>query len=155
MRVIKNRRQIKHTIFAYFLLNFVNFVPIDLKIGTHIDWTYNMYHTKNCTNKNNVTRISKYPIIKDRPISDTHNVHFRDGRRLISLVVNLLNCQIYIITPTTLLVVNAFTTNTSWPQAVRFESLMLYNKCFDGLCDYVLCNTNSVCCMALIGTRNG
>ena len=30
----------------------------------------------------------------DRPISDTHNVHFRDGHRLISLVVNLLNCQI-------------------------------------------------------------
>ena len=29
------------------------------------------------------------------------------------------------ITPTTLLVVNAFTTNTSWTQAVRFESLML------------------------------
>ena len=30
----------------------------------------------NCTNKNNVTRIymaTKYPIIKDRPISDTHN----------------------------------------------------------------------------------
>ena len=23
---------------------FVNFVPIDLKIGTHIDWTYAMYH---------------------------------------------------------------------------------------------------------------
>ena len=100
VRVIKNRRQIKHTIFAYFLLNLVNFVPIDLKIGTHIDWTYNMYHTKNCTNKNNITRISmatKYPLIKDRPISDTHNVHFRDGRRLISLVVNLLNCQIYIM----------------------------------------------------------
>ena len=29
------------------------------------------------------------------------------------------------ITPTTLLVVNAFTTNTPWTQAVRFESLML------------------------------
>ena len=28
-----------------------------------------------------------------RPISDTHNVHFWDGRRLISLVANLLNCQ--------------------------------------------------------------
>ena len=26
---------------------FVNFVPIDLKIGTHIDWTYTMYITKN------------------------------------------------------------------------------------------------------------
>ena len=31
----------------------------------------------------------------------------------------------YIVTPTTLLVVNAFTTNTSWTQPVRFESLML------------------------------
>ena len=30
-----------------------------------------------------------------------------------------------VITRTTLLVVNAFTTNTSWTQAVRFESLML------------------------------
>ena len=33
-----------------------------------------MYHTKNCINENNVTRISmatKYPIIKDRPIQ-TH-----------------------------------------------------------------------------------
>ena len=29
------------------------------------------------------------------------------------------------LTPTTLLVVNAFTTNTSWTQPVRFESLML------------------------------
>ena len=59
-----------------------------------------MYHAKNCNNKNNVTRISmatKYSIIKDRPISDTHNVHFRDGRRMISLVANLLNCQIYIM----------------------------------------------------------
>ena len=26
---------------------FVNFVPIDLKIGAHIDWTYNMYLAKN------------------------------------------------------------------------------------------------------------
>ena len=23
---------------------FANLVPIDLKIGTHIDWTYGMYH---------------------------------------------------------------------------------------------------------------
>ena len=29
------------------------------------------------------------------------------------------------VTPTTLLVVNAFTTNTSWRNVVRFESLML------------------------------
>ena len=67
--------------FAYFLLNLVNVVPID-------------------TNTNNVTRISmatKYPIIKDRPILDTHNVNFRDSRRLISLVVNLLNSQICIM----------------------------------------------------------
>ena len=26
---------------------FINFVPIDLKIGTHIDWTYAMYLAKN------------------------------------------------------------------------------------------------------------
>ena len=25
---------------------FVNFIPIDLKIRTHIDWTYNMYLAK-------------------------------------------------------------------------------------------------------------
>ena len=65
-RVIKNRLQIKHMIFAYFLLNLVNFVPIDLKIGTHIDCIIQ----KTATNKNNGTRISmatKYPIIKDRP----------------------------------------------------------------------------------------
>ena len=33
---------------------FVNFVQIDLKIGPHIDWTYTMYHTEQCTNQNNV-----------------------------------------------------------------------------------------------------
>ena len=26
---------------------FVNFVPIDLKIGIYIDWTYTIYHAKN------------------------------------------------------------------------------------------------------------
>ena len=26
---------------------FVHFVPIDLKMGAHIDWTYTMYYTKN------------------------------------------------------------------------------------------------------------
>ena len=31
-------------IFAFFS-KFVNFLPIDLKIGTQIDWTYTMYHT--------------------------------------------------------------------------------------------------------------
>ena len=36
--------------------NFVNSEPIDLKIGTHIDLTCTIYHIKNCTNKNNVTR---------------------------------------------------------------------------------------------------
>ena len=51
---------------------FDNFVPIDLKIGTHIDWTYIMHHTKECTNQTNVTRVSmatKYPIIKHRRFS--------------------------------------------------------------------------------------
>ena len=54
--------------------NFVNFVPIDLKIGTHIDWTYTILHLQNCTNKNNVTHISmatKYPIIKHRAFFKT------------------------------------------------------------------------------------
>ena len=53
---------------------FVNFVPIDLKIGTHIDWTYTMYHTKKCAIQNNVTHISmatKYPIIKHRAFFKT------------------------------------------------------------------------------------
>ena len=48
---------------------FVNVVPIDLKIGTHIDWTYTMYFAKTCINKSNVTYVSmttKYPIIKHR-----------------------------------------------------------------------------------------
>ena len=30
---------------------FINLVPVDLKIGTHIDWTYAMYLTKNTTIK--------------------------------------------------------------------------------------------------------
>ena len=34
-------------------------------------------------------------------------------------------CGFSMFTPTTLLVVNAFTTNTSWTRPVRFESLML------------------------------
>ena len=29
----------------------INAVPIDLKMGTHIDWTYTMYHANNCTNQ--------------------------------------------------------------------------------------------------------
>ena len=59
-------RQIKHTIFACFL-NLVNFVAIDLKIGTHIYWTYTMYHAKKYTDKNNVTCVSiatKYLYVK-------------------------------------------------------------------------------------------
>ena len=51
-------RQIKHTIF----------VLIDLKIGTHIDWTYTMYIAKIGIDQNNVTYVSiatKYPIIKN------------------------------------------------------------------------------------------
>ena len=53
---------------------FVNFVPIDLKIGIHIDWTYDMYLAKQCIDKNNVTHVSmatKYPIIKHRAIFKT------------------------------------------------------------------------------------
>ena len=47
----------------------INSEPIDFKIGTHIDLTCTIYHIKNCTNKNNITRITmatKYPIIKHR-----------------------------------------------------------------------------------------
>ena len=48
---------------------FVNVVPIYLKIGTHNDWTYNMYFTKTYMyiNKSDVTYVSmarKYRIIK-------------------------------------------------------------------------------------------
>ena len=48
---------------------FVNFVPFDFKISTHIDWTYAMYHTQKRTNQNNVTRVpmaTKYRITKHR-----------------------------------------------------------------------------------------
>ena len=48
---------------------FVNVVSTDLKIGTHIDWIYNMYIAKIYINKSNVTYASmatKYPIIKHR-----------------------------------------------------------------------------------------
>ena len=38
--------------------NFVNFLPIDLKIGTHIDWTYNMFLAKKFSDQNNVTYVS-------------------------------------------------------------------------------------------------
>ena len=54
--------------------NFVNSKPIDLKIGTHIDLTCTIYNIKNCTNKNNITRITmatKYPIIKHRAFFKT------------------------------------------------------------------------------------
>ena len=52
----------------------VNSEPIDFKIGTHIDFTCTIYHIKNCTNKNNITRITmatKYPIIKHRAFFKT------------------------------------------------------------------------------------
>ena len=48
---------------------FVNFLPIYLKIGTHIDRTYTIYLAKKCIDKNNVIHVSmvtKYPIIKHR-----------------------------------------------------------------------------------------
>ena len=35
---------------------FVNFAQLISK-SVHIDWTYIMYHTKKCTNQNNVTRV--------------------------------------------------------------------------------------------------
>ena len=46
-------------------------------------------------------------------------------------IILIHNIYLIICTPTTLLVVNAFTTNTSWTPIVRF-----------GLSDYLLCNTN-------------
>ena len=52
----------------------VNSEPIDFKIGTHIDFTCTIYHIQNCTNKNNITRITmatKYPIIKHRAFFKT------------------------------------------------------------------------------------
>ena len=52
----------------------VNSEPINFKIGTHIDFTCTIYHIKNCTNKNNITRITmatKYPIIKHRAFFKT------------------------------------------------------------------------------------
>ena len=56
--------------------NFVNSEPIDLQIGTHIDLTCTIYNIKNCTNTNNITRITicmatKYPIIKHRAFFKT------------------------------------------------------------------------------------
>ena len=52
----------------------VNSEPIDFIIGTHIDFTCTIYQIKNCTNKNNITRITmatKYPIIKHRAFFKT------------------------------------------------------------------------------------
>ena len=57
--------------------NLVNSEPIDLKIGTHIDLIYTIYHIKILTNKNNITRMSKfsmatkYHIIKHREFFKT------------------------------------------------------------------------------------
>ena len=45
------------------------FASIDLKIGTHIDWTDIMYLAKTCIDKNNLTYVSmamQYPIINHR-----------------------------------------------------------------------------------------
>ena len=53
--------------FCMFFFKFVNFVPIDLKIGTHIDGKFPMYLAKKLIDKHNVTYISmatKYPIMK-------------------------------------------------------------------------------------------
>ena len=60
-----------HSVFAS---HDVNSEPIDFKIGTHIDFTCTIYHLQNCTNKNNITRITmatKYPIIKHRAFFKT------------------------------------------------------------------------------------
>ena len=59
---------------SVFASHAVNSEPIDFKIGTHIDFTCTIYHVKNCTNKNNITRITmatKYPIIKHRAFFKT------------------------------------------------------------------------------------
>ena len=48
---------------------FIKFAPIDLKIGTQIDWTYTMYLAQKFIDQNNVTYVSmatKYPIIRHR-----------------------------------------------------------------------------------------
>ena len=46
---------------------FGNVVPIDLKIGTHIDWSYTMYIAKTCISKSNDG--NEIPIIKHRTFS--------------------------------------------------------------------------------------
>ena len=59
---------------SVFASHAVNSEPIDFKIGTHIDFTCTIYHIKNCTNKNNITRITmatKYPIKKHRAFFKT------------------------------------------------------------------------------------
>ena len=58
---------------------FVNFVPIDLKFGTHIDWIYAMYLAKKIIDQNNVTHISiaaKYSIIKQRAFFKTFYIFY-------------------------------------------------------------------------------
>ena len=46
---------------------FVNFAPIDLEIGTHIDPTHTMYLAKNALIKITcVSMTTKYPIFKHR-----------------------------------------------------------------------------------------
>ena len=65
-----SRHNVQRTVFASReTYTFSNFIPIDLKIGTLIDWTYTMYLVKKCIDHNNVTYVSmatKYPIIKHR-----------------------------------------------------------------------------------------
>ena len=63
--------------------NFVNSEPIDLKIGTHTDLTCTIYHIKNRTNKNNITRISmanKYHILKHRAFFKRYVLYGIRGR---------------------------------------------------------------------------
>ena len=54
-------------------------VPIDLKIGTHIYWTYSMYLAKKTIDQNSVTYVSmatKYPIIKHKAFFKFFNIFY-------------------------------------------------------------------------------
>ena len=66
-------RQIKYTIVAYFLTSSILNRLISKSVHTLI-WLCTIYNIKNCTNKNNIPRITmetKYPIIKHRAFFKT------------------------------------------------------------------------------------
>ena len=77
---------------------FVNFVPIDLKSGTLIDWIYTMYLAKKCIDQSNVTYVSmanKYPIIKHRAFLKKINFLFlQKWRYLFEILTRHLRPQI-------------------------------------------------------------